>query len=255
MNDNKFRKIRFAAAGLIFLFGLLLILPAASQAQFTEAMLFNTPHANQQILTESDARLFPVVKAQPNPGRAMLRSFVLPGWGQYYADSSDWRRGQYHLGADLLLIGSLMYLSSNASILQNNIYAHARSYAGIDLRSVPRNVELAVASSNSLASYNEAQLRSRNWDRLIDDVPANRWQWQTEESRGEFLRLRDRKDRAERQIPAVVTLMVVNRVVSGVHAFITARNQSSIMGNMEIGISLPESGNGSGYEARLLLRF
>ncbi|AXJ01498.1 hypothetical protein CYPRO_2252 [Cyclonatronum proteinivorum] len=191
----------------------------------------------------------------PQPARAMLRSFVLPGWGQYYADPAEWRRGQLHLGLDLMLLGSLVYLSHNVNVLQNDIYTHARTFAGIDLRTVPRNIELAVAGANSLAAYNDAQLRSRNWDRLIDDIPENRWQWQSEDNRGEFLQLRDRKDRAERQIPAVVSLMVVNRVISGVHAFIRANNQAAESDRFEVGVGRSALDPQQGFEARFRYRF
>lgn len=195
------------------------------------------------------------VQGELNPAGALLRSFVLPGWGHYYADHSNWKRGQYHLGLDLVLAGTWIYLQGNANMLQNNMYSHALSYAGINLRNVPLNIEIAVGSSNSLDSYNETQLRTRNWDRLIDDIPENRWNWVTEERRGEYLRMRDRRDRAEQQIPAIISMMVVNRVISGVHAFITTRNQNSTLNNTNIGVRLPESTGGTGFVATLQYRF
>jgi len=191
----------------------------------------------------------------PSPAGALLRSFVLPGWGQYYADSDNWRRGQYHLGADLALLGSWIYLRTNANLLQNNMYSHASAYAGINLRDADRNIEIAVGSSNSLDSYNQTQLRNRNWDRLIDSNSGIYWNWDTEDRRGEYLRMRDRRDRAEQQIPAIATMMVVNRIVSGVHSFIVARNQHSVMADTQIGFSLPELSNGQGFQASVMYRF
>jgi hypothetical protein len=189
-----------------------------------------------------------------NPGGALLRSFVLPGWGQYYVNRNDWRRGQYHLGADLALLGSWVYLRTNANMLQGNMYSHAQAYAGINLRTVPRNIEIAVGSNNSLESYNDTQLRTRNWDRLIPDLPENQWQWESEDRRAQYLRMRDRRDRAEQQIPAIATLMVVNRVVSGVHAFISARNQNTVLEHTSLRFDLPESGEG-GFVTTLQFRF
>lgn len=191
----------------------------------------------------------------PVPGRALLRSFVLPGWGQYYANDSDWRRGQYHLGAELALIGSWIYLNTNANLLEGNMYAHASAFAGINLRSAPRNVEIAAGAFNSLAEYNETQLRNRNWDRLIQDVPANRWNWASENDRVEYRQLRDRRDRAEQQVSGIITIMVVNRVVSGVHAFIQARDRAEALSAVSLGMSLPEISNGTGYQATLSVKF
>lgn len=213
------------------------------------AIEFATTEATESVFVTDNPR------QGPNPAGALLRSFVLPGWGQYYADKSDWRRGQYHLGADLALIGTWVYLHGNANMLQSNMYSHASAYAGINLRNVPLNIEIAVGSSNNIYEFNDTQLRSRNWDRLIDDIPENRWNWTTEDRRGEYLRMRDRRDRAEQQIPAIVSMMVVNRVISGVHAFIVARNQSGLLQDTSIGLSLPEVSNGQGFQASLQYRF
>ena len=168
--------------------------------------------------------MLPDSEISKNPGGALLRSIVLPGWGQYYNNSDSWRRGQIHLAADISLILGLVYLNTNANRLENNMYSFAQLNAGINLRSTGRTVELAVGNYLSLNDYNQAQLISRNWDRLIEDLPDNRWAWQNDQSRLEYLQLRDRVESSRQQIPAIITLLVVNRVVSGVSAFVQARN-------------------------------
>lgn len=179
-----------------------------------------------------------------NPGGALLRSFVLPGWGHYYVDNNSWRRGQFHLGADIVLISTWVYLHTNSNMLQGNINTFANAYAGINLRGVNRRVEIAVGNFLSLAEHNEAQLRARNWDRLIEDIPQNRWNWESEDRRLEYVLMRDRRERATQQIPAVVSLMVLNRVVSGVHAFIQARNYNANLPELTFNIPVESGGNG-----------
>jgi hypothetical protein len=222
----------------------------------------NAQEHDINFLPQSDASaaggVSPMVQESadvPVPGRALLRSFVLPGWGQYYANDSDWRRGQYHLGAELALIGSWIYLNTNADLLEGNMYTHASAFAGINLRSASRDVEIAAGAFNSLAEYNETQLRNRNWDRLIEDLPANRWNWASENDRVEYRQLRDRRDRAEQQISGIITIMVVNRVVSGVHAFIQARDRAEALSAVSLGMSLPEISRGTGYQATLSVKF
>ncbi len=230
----------------------MLICGSAVHAQTTESELFTGLESKTKTALSDDI----VMRGQaPSPGGALLRSVVLPGWGQYYADKSSWRRGQFHLASDLALVGTLIYLHTNANMLENNMFTHAQAFAGIDLRSVPRNVEIAVGGHNSLGDFNETQLRTRNWDRLIDDRPEFRWNWDNETRRGEYVRLRDRRDRARQQIPAVATLMVVNRVVSGIHAFIVARNQNELLSGTQIGFHLPEVSGGQGMAATISLSF
>jgi hypothetical protein len=187
------------------------------------------------------------------PGAALLRSFAVPGWGQYYNNPDHWRRGQYHLGADILLLSTWIYLHTNSGILRNNMYSMANAYAGINLRNKSRVVELAVGNYNSLQAYNEAQLRLRNWDRLLDDIPENQWNWQSESQRRQYVSLRDRMDRAQQQIPMVISLMVLNRIVSGINAFIQARNYNRNLPQVWFG--LPQETGGDGFQATLRFNF
>lgn len=187
------------------------------------------------------------------PSGALLRSFVLPGWGHYYIDNNSWRRGQLHLGTDIVLISTWVYLHTNSNILQGNINTFANAYAGINLRGVNRRVEIAVGNYQSLADYNEAQLRARNWDRLIEDSPQNQWFWESEDKRLEYVLMRDRRERATQQIPAVVSLMVLNRVVSGVHAFVQARNFNANL--PELTFNIPVESGGNGFITTLSFRF
>ncbi|MCH8558783.1 MAG: hypothetical protein LAT84_13230 [Balneolia bacterium] len=254
--NPKFTLISAATAAMLIMFN-----PAVNSTAYGQEYGSERVSTSNQFMPDDfDAKSNLLVgdenlRGELNPAGALLRSFVLPGWGHYYADSSSWRRGQYHLGADLVLVGTWIYLHGNANMLQNNMYSHASAYAGINLRNVPINVEIAVGSSNSLDTFNETQLRTRNWDRLIDDTPENRWNWVTEDRRGEYLRMRDRRDRAEQQIPAIISMMVVNRVISGVHAFITTRNQNSMLNDTSIGLTLPESTGGNGFIASFQYRF
>ena len=214
------------------------------------AFLCNTEilKAQQQQINglsyQQDQVLFNQPERTLNPGGALMRSFVLPGWGHYYVDNQSWRRGQFHLGADVLLISTWIYLHTNSNMLQGNLNTFANAYAGINLRGANRRVEIAVGNYLSLAEHNEAQLRARNWDRFIDDIPENRWNWDSEDKRLEYVLMRDRRERAKQQIPAVVSLMVLNRVVSGVHAFIQARNYNATLPDISFNIPIETGGNG-----------
>jgi hypothetical protein len=204
-----------------------------------------------QEVTESDFRYQQNEVRELRPGTAMLRSFALPGWGHYYVDRSSWRRGQFHLGADLVLITTWVYLHTNANMLEGNMYTLANAYAGINLRNSNRRLEIAVGNFMSLAEYNDAQLRSRNWDRILEDTPENRWSWQTDEQRIDYVLLRDRMERARQQVPAVISLMVLNRVVSGVHAFIQARNHNRDLPTLSFNIPIETGGKGAVATLRL----
>jgi hypothetical protein len=160
----------------------------------------------------------------PSPLGALLRSFVVPGWGHYYANPDGWRRGQVHLGAEVVLIASYLGISRQSYVLEKNMYTHAAAYSGADIRALDRQFELAVGNHRSLADYNDHQERTRNLDRLFPDEPQYRWEWESDELRREYLDLRSRRDNLDQQLPALAALMVANRLISGISAFGRARS-------------------------------
>lgn len=155
----------------------------------------------------------------PNPRTAFLKSLAVPGWGHYYVDRNDWNRGKYHLGADLLAVISFLGLNIHSNNLQKDWYTYARSEAGIDIEGRNRTIQLAVGDFNNLGAYNDYQLRTRNWDQLIEDRPENRWTWLNDDLRNEYNDIRNRFENIDQQLPAIIGLMVVNRVISAISAY------------------------------------
>ena len=193
-------------------------------------------------------------QAQPDPKGAIWRSMVMPGWGHYYADSSDWTRGQYHLAADVILIGAYFGFDARASNLQQQYLTLANLKAGVNVDNRDRSFRLAIGNFDSLEEYNDHQLRTRNWNRLIDNVPENRWNWQSTEDRMKYSELREDVDRTRQQLPALISLMVVNRVVSGVSAYLRARDMADIP-EVSVGPVMEFPGSKSGYKASIRFRF
>lgn len=196
-----------------------------------------------------------VSKAQdsPSPEGAFVRSLVVPGWGHYYNNPDQWRRGQIHLGAEVALIASYFGFSARANNLENEYQTLASLKAGVEITDRSRSFLLAMGDFNTLQEYNEYQLRSRNWNRLIEDQPENRWNWETENDQENYNNLRSDVDRVKNQLPAILGLMVVNRVVSALSAYNRAKNRSNIP---EVSIlPVTSSMNEMGIVARLNLQF
>ncbi|MDZ7660731.1 hypothetical protein [Fodinibius sp.] len=162
---------------------------------------------------------------QPDPKIAFLKSLAVPGWGHHHIDKDNWQRGQYHLAADAVLILSFAGFSIHSNNLQQNWFAYGRQHAGVPIEGRSRQFQLAVGDYNSLEAYNDFQARSRNWDQLFDDVPQNRWQWSDRAERQKYRDLRSRFERIDQQLPALLGLMVVNRVISGISAYNRAKKK------------------------------
>jgi hypothetical protein len=165
------------------------------------------------------------VSEGPSPRGAFFRSLAVPGWGHHYVDKSNWQRGRYHLAADAALILSYVGFSIHSNNLRQNWHAYGRQQAGVPIEGRSRQFQLAVGDYNSLAAYNDYQSRSRNWDQLFEDVPDNRWQWTGSAERQKYRDLRSRFERIDQQLPALLGLMVVNRVISGISAYNRAKKK------------------------------
>lgn len=168
------------------------------------------------------------IAQQPDPKVAFLKSLAVPGWGHHHVDNKNWQRGQYHLAADAALILSFAGFMIHSNNLQQNWFAYGRQQAGVAIEGRSRQFQLAVGEFNSLEAYNDYQLRSRNWDQLFDDVPENRWQWSNIAERQKYSDLRSRFEQIDQQLPAILGLMVVNRVISGISAFNRAKKQQQM---------------------------
>ncbi len=168
----------------------------------------------------------------PSPRGALLRSFVMPGWGHHYIDKTNWTRGQYHMGAEAVMILSYVGIRARTNYLEDNLITYARSESGMNLNNRDRDIFLAIANFDNLEEYNDYQLRARSWDALLADVPANQWNWSNDEARFRYQDMRERIDRNNNQLPALLTMMVANRIISGISAFTQARKMN---------INLPEA--------------
>lgn len=189
----------------------------------------------------------------PDPKIAFLKSLAVPGWGHRYVNRDNWNRGKYHLAGEIVMILSYAGLRIHASDLRDNWFTYARLEGDVDIENRDRSFRLAVGDFNNLREYNEFQELNRNFDRLYENVPENRWNWDTRRERQEYNNLRNRFETIDRQLPAVLALMVVNRVVSGISAFNRARKMA--VSAQSVGLYFTDYSGGEGILANLRIHF
>ena len=238
----------------LFIFGILVLFPLVVIGQL-KSDVTGIYSVSSKADTNFEASYPPLDEmTEVSPVGALLRSIVLPGWGHYYVNKAHQTRGLIHLGSDLTLIGAYFGISIHANRLENNLQTFAGQHAGTDIRNKNRDYLLSVAEFNSLEAYNDYQERSRNWDKIYEVNAANYWSWNFEQNRLSFLKMDTKIQDNRQQLPAVLSLMVVNRIISGISAFTLARNQSANANS--ISLSLPStSGNEFGIVAKYSVQF
>lgn len=149
---------------------------------------------------------------------AVLRNLVVPGWGHQYAGVGK-TKGRAFIYADAALIISYLNVSKKTAHLEGNLEPFAVQNAGVSLQGKDRSFVLAVTNHASLQSYNQAMTSARQWNALLSETPSNQWEWTSENERIQFARMRDRHEIARQNTSALLSMLIVNRVVSAVSVY------------------------------------
>ena len=119
---------------------------------------------------------------------AVVRSIILPGWGQHYLGRHDLARFMFIREAGLWL-GSALF-SSAAGWYEEDYRSFAALHAGVEYRRKPDNYYFRLAHNDSMEDYNQAQLRFRAYGELYPEGSGWEWSWDSSQSRRQFNRLR-----------------------------------------------------------------
>lgn len=185
---------------------------------------------------------------QNKSGMAFLKSAVIPGWGHLSLGSEHRKRGYAHLGTEIVLWLSYFGINARTQSLEQNMLAHVQLKSGTTIQGRDRTFQLAIGQFSDLKAYNDYQERNRNWAALFDATPANTWQWQSEKDQANYIRLRNEIDGNNQQLPFLISAMIGNRILSGISAFIRARNTLPLQ--PEIGI-MPTGNNSLAVNFRI----
>lgn len=173
-----------------------------------------------------------------SPYTSMFKSFLLPGWGGYDLPQNVRGNPGYAMSADIVLLLSAIGLTTYANHLENNMYTFASLHAGTDLRKRNKSFKIAVGNFESLAIYNDSQQRNRYWNNLLPETSENRWEWDSKENQVNYLNMKSTVVQSRNQVPAIITLMIINRIWNGFSTYIKARDYQSGLNKNVIDLSL-----------------
>jgi len=170
----------------------------------------------------------PLLPAQ-NAGRptekgALIRSLVVPGWGQHVLGDQTSARRFMMVEAGLWL--SYFVTNGAADWYQQDYRAFAALHAGADYRQKPDNIYyVRVGHFDSITEYNQAQLRQRN--PVYPLGTGLDWQWDQPANREHYVDLRHTSLRVAKAASFVLGGMVVNRALAAIHVLLLSRLERS----------------------------
>ncbi len=153
-----------------------------------------------------------IVSAQESAGPALLKSAVLPGWGEYALGQTERAQGFW------LREGAvwLAYLSGRSleNWYRSDMEGLASLHAGTDISKRSSEYAVDIGDFDSFEEYNAVMVRTRNMDRIYPENQGYEWSWDTEENRKKFDDIRINAISAEKFAAFMVGGMVLHRVIS-----------------------------------------
>jgi len=151
----------------------------------------------------------------------MVKSFLLPGWGEYTLEKPN--RGRIFILSETALWTSF----AGALIVSNNytdlFQAYAADYAGVETSGKDRQFWVDVGNYESLNGHNEEHLRFREYDAIYPMNSEWRWEWTSEEKRLQYRDYRVASDTWALGAKFIAGSIVMNHIVSAIDALYLQR--------------------------------
>ncbi len=170
----------------------------------------------------------PLLPAQdsdrPPEKGALIRSLIMPGWGQHVL-------GDHRAARKLALVETGLWLSyavtrGAAGWYQQDYRAFAALHAGIDYSLEPVKFYIfyyRLGRYDSIYEYNQVQLRQRSIAGIYPLGERYDWQWDNSSSRERYNDLRRASLLAAKGASFLVGGMIINRAVAAIHVLFLSR--------------------------------
>ena len=156
--------------------------------------------------------------------RAFCYSLLLPGWGQHYAGKDASARRFWV--AELGLWGGYLGLRYLQDIRATHVHAYAAEHARARTGGKNDAYFDDLGFYESRLQHNRFALyRDGPGADLYPDSPEFFWEWDREESRRRYRKLRNSSESAARQALFTTGLVAVNHLISAIHAARTVERE------------------------------
>lgn len=170
---------------------------------------------------------------------ALVRSIIMPGWGQRYlgAPLPARRLAVTEVG---LWLGFILSRESS-QWHQQDYRAYAALHAGVDASSKSRSdiYYFNLGYYDSIRAYNQDQLRRREMDAVYTLGVGNDWQWDDPANRVRYGDLRRTSLNLAKAATFTLGGMIVNRALAALHILFLSRSSTQATARL---LPLPSGG-------------
>jgi len=161
-------------------------------------------------------QLGPTVDQQKPFFSPVVKSLVLPGWGEYSLDNQI--RGRIFVLSETVLLLASLGSYSVAQRQEIEYKAYAAEHAGIDPIGKDRQFWVDIGNYSSLFTFNEEHLRWRDFNALYEDNDTWAWAWDSSNNRERFENTRIASDSWRLRGSFLIGGVVLNHIVSAIDA-------------------------------------
>ena len=161
-------------------------------------------------------QLGPTVDQQKPFFSPVVKSLVLPGWGEYSLDNQI--RGRIFVLSETVLLLAILGSYSVAQRQETEYKAYAAEHAGIDPIGKDRQFWVDIGNYSSLFTFNEEHLRWRDFNALYEDNDTWAWAWDSSNNRERFENMRIASDIWRLRGSFLIGGVVLNHIVSAIDA-------------------------------------
>ena len=194
-------------------------------------LLFTIP-----LLAESNR----MVRNKPS----VLKSAILPGWGEHSYKAS--KRGYLFNGIEAALWVFAGVSSVSVKSHENDLYYFANEYGQIENPHLKSDVFLdRVSKYESMDAYNAQMLRNRQWDRLYSAENGEYWSWDSKDKRLEYFDIKTQRYLWRQRLTYTFGAIALNHLVSTMDALFLKRQSTSLSVHPQI------SGDTAGFRLNI----
>ena len=161
-------------------------------------------------------QLGPTVDQQKPFFSPVVKSLVLPGWGEYSLDNQI--RGRIFVLSETVLLLAILGSYSVSQRQETEFRAYAAEHAGISPDGKDRQFWVDIGNYSSLLAFNEEHLRWRDFNALYEDNDTWAWMWNSGNNRVRFENMRIASDSWKKRGSFLIGGVVLNHIVSAIDA-------------------------------------
>ena len=146
----------------------------------------------------------------------VLKSFILPGWGEYSLGYKQ--RGRIMVLSESVIFFSILGSYFYANKFEQNYKAYASEHANVTTVGKNRQYWVDIGNYSSIDQFNEEHLRWRDFNAIYEKDNNWNWLWDNDENRKYFEKMRIKGDTWKLRGSFLIGAMVLNHIVSAIDA-------------------------------------